>query len=210
MHVPFSREILALIDQHQYLALFVLLLLEESGLPLPVPGDGLMMFAGYRAATGHIGFLPAFVVMELGTLIGASFLRWLGCWGGRPLVFRFGRLVHLDQRRLDQAERWLRRHGMLAIVAGRLVPGLRIATSLVCGTLSVPYRRFLPPVAAGSSIYILFFMTLGAVFGRETRSLVRRLWPHPVYLLIAIILLLCIVGLLVLLRKRGVLKWDFD
>ena len=202
MPIPWAEDILHLVEEHQYLALFVLLLLEESGVPLPVPGDGLMIFAGYRVAAGHLSFLPTFATMEAATLLGVSILRFVSRWGGRPVLYRFGRFVHLDQPRLDQAERWLLKHGPLAIMLGRLIPVLRIPTSLAAGIFEVPYRVFLPYAAFGSALYILFFMMLGLGLGREARRIVRIFWLHPFVWSLAILLPLAMSFLVIALWRR--------
>ncbi|MBI2861601.1 MAG: DedA family protein [Chloroflexi bacterium] len=206
MHLPFVHEIFQLVQQHQYLGLFLLLLLEESGIPLPLPGDGIMMFAGYQAAAGQLNFLAAFVLMETGTLIGTSILRWVARWGSRSILQRYGRYIHLEQRHLDKAEYWLAERGPVVILLGRLIPGLRIPTSLACGILEVPYRIFLPFVGLGSALYILLFMMLGLVLGRETPRIVRIFWLHPLVwslLALALLALLVLVALAVWLRRRA-------
>lgn len=206
MSIPFAEDILHLVERHQYLGLFLLLLLEESGVPLPVPGDGLMLFAGYRVAAGHLSFLPAFAVIEVATVIGASILRLISCRGGRPLLYRYGRFIHLDRSRLDQAEFWLAKHGRLTILLGRLIPGLRIPTSIACGVFEIPYRVFLPYVSLGSALYILFFLTLGLGLGRESRRIVRIFWLHPLIWGTAGLLLLAAAVLVVSLWRNSRLR----
>ncbi len=88
---------------------------------------------------------------------------------------------------------------------GRLIPGLRIATSFVAGVLQVPYRVFLPYVAIGSSIYILFFMALGLGLGRQSRRIAELLWPHPFLLIPAALVLAGVVAAVLWLRRRAVL-----
>jgi hypothetical protein len=103
--------------------------------------------------------------MELATLLGATLLYVVASRGGRSLVYRYGRYIHLTPERLDRAERWLIKHGALAIVVGRLTPGLRIATVIACGVLDVPWRRFVPALALGSFLYILMYTLLGFFLG---------------------------------------------
>ena len=199
---PFADAILDLIVRYTYPALFLVMLVEESGLPLPVPGDGTMMLAGYRVASGHLSFVPTFAVMEAGTLIGASFLWWLGRWGGRPLIVRYGRYIHLDGRRLVQTERWFARWGAPSIALGRLIPGLRIATSFVAGVVGVPYRVFLPFMAIGSSVYILFFMFLGLGLRSQTWRIAALLSPHPLMLIPVALILVGMVAIAFWLRGK--------
>src|SRR6202171_4850577 len=154
-----------LIDQHGVLAAFLLILIEEVGVPVPIPGDFLMLLLGVHARQGRVPLWQALLVMEVATLIGATALYLAASHGGRSLVYRYGRYMHLTPERLDRAERWLLRHGALAIVAGRLTPGLRIATVITCGVLAVPLRRFLPALALGSFLYILLYTLLGFFLG---------------------------------------------
>ncbi|MDQ6673759.1 MAG: DedA family protein [Chloroflexota bacterium] len=154
-----------LLDQHGVLAGFVLILIEEAGVPVPIPGDFLMLLLGVHARQGRVPLWQALLVMELATLVGATGLYLAASHGGRSLVYRYGRYMHLTPERLARAERWLVRHGALAIVAGRLTPGLRMATVITCGVLGVPLHKFLPGLAVGSFLYILLYTLLGFFLG---------------------------------------------
>ena len=79
--------------QHAVLAAFAYLLLEEAGLPIPVPGDFLMLALGARAHEGGIVLWQVIAAMEAGTILGSSFLYFLARRNGRSLVERFGRLL---------------------------------------------------------------------------------------------------------------------
>jgi hypothetical protein len=60
--------------QHGVLAAFVYIALEESGIPIPVPGDFLMLALGVRAREGSIVLWQVIVAMEAGTVVGSSLL----------------------------------------------------------------------------------------------------------------------------------------
>ena len=85
--------------------------------------------------------------------------------GGRPLVERFGRYVHLGPEQLNRAEALLSRSGWGGIAVGRATPGLRYATVIACGLLNVSYPRFVTATLIGSSVYVGAFLALGAIFG---------------------------------------------
>jgi membrane-associated protein len=156
---------LRVLNDHAEWALFLVLLLEESGIPLPLPGDLVMMLAGVRVAQGRTHPVLAILLMESATLLGSSALYWLARRGGRPVLYRYGKFLHLELDKLERAEDFLRRHGQLAIVAGRVIPGLRIPTTLAAGVFGIPYWTFMPPLAVGASIYILFFFFVGLLAG---------------------------------------------
>ncbi len=154
-----------LMDQHGLLAGFVLVLVEEAGVPVPIPGDVLMLALGVHARQGLAPLWQALVVLELATVFGASVLYLASARAGRGLVYQYGRYIHLTPERLDRAENWLRSHGSRAIIFGRLTPGLRMATVIGCGVFGVPFWRFLPALALGGLLYILLYTLLGFFVG---------------------------------------------
>jgi membrane protein DedA with SNARE-associated domain len=164
---------LRFLDEHAEWAIFLILLLEESGIPLPLPGDLMVVLAGVRVQQGQMSLGVAVLLLESATLIGSSILYWLARRGGRPVLYRYGQWLHLAPDRLAAAERFLRRYGWLAIVVGRLVPGLRILISLVAGVFAVPYPVFLPALALGASVYLLVLFGLGYVAGPEVLRFVQ-------------------------------------
>src|SRR5437588_7165803 len=85
----------AFLDRHGLLAAFVFLLIEEAGVPVPVPGDVLMLVLGVHAREGMVPLWQAIVVTWLGTMIGSSFLYIASRWAGRGLVYRYGRFIRL-------------------------------------------------------------------------------------------------------------------
>src|SRR5688572_24374942 len=158
---------LRMIDAYDDQTVFLWLLIEETGFPLPLPGDMAMLIAGYRVAQGEMNLFWALALLEVATLLGGSILFWLGARGGRPLLYRYGRFVRLDRAKLDRAEAWLQGRQGTAIVLGRLTPGLRNVTVIAAGVFGVPYRTFLPAFGLGSFLYILVFFCLGLWVGPQ-------------------------------------------
>jgi membrane protein DedA with SNARE-associated domain len=171
-----SELLLGLVDRYDDQAIFLLVFLEESGVPLPLPGDLIMMLAGYRVAQGKMSLVWALFLLESATVLGASILYWLAARGGRPLLYRYGRYIHCDRAKLDRAEAWMQRRGVVAIVLGRIIPGLRIPTALAAGAFGMPYPRFLPALALGAFLYIGFFVLLGLWVGPQ--AIEALAWPR--------------------------------
>ena len=138
--------------------------------------------------------------MEAGTLLGASLLYLLARRGGRSLVERLGRFIGIGPEQLDRAEKQLQRHGAMAVVLGRLLPGLRVLTTIACGIFRVPYRVFLPAMAVGSLIYIVGYTMLGYFAGPAVLGLFEAL-HLPVGLIGSGGPLLLLVAGLILVRR---------
>jgi membrane protein DedA with SNARE-associated domain len=151
---------LQFIEEHAQLALFLWLLLEEAGLPMPIPGDLVVVAAGARVGRGQMNIVVAIVLIEAATMLGASFLYWVARRGGRAVLLRYGKYLQLDADRLARAEDFFRRRGFLAIVIGRMTPGLRIASTVTAGALGVPYRVFFPACLIGSNNLLFFLLGL--------------------------------------------------
>ena len=191
------------IEQHGLAAAFLFLLVEEAGVPVPVPGDVLMLVLGVQAREGRVALWQAIAVVELGTVLGATFLFFLSRWAGRDLVYRYGRYIRLTPPRLERAERWIRRYGAVAVVVGRLLPGLRIVTAVACGVFGLPARIFLPAMALGALLYITAYTLLGYYFGPPVLDFVAGL-DFSLGVLLSLALL--VVLLVWIVRARVVLR----
>ena len=107
--------LLRAIQQSGELALFLVFLLEEAGVPLPLPGDLALVWAGFRVSTGQAQLFTVLLVVEAATAIGASSLYWLARRGGRPLILRYGRFLHLRESHLQRAEAFVERNATRAV-----------------------------------------------------------------------------------------------
>jgi membrane protein DedA with SNARE-associated domain len=200
MWETFATALLIFLQEWGETAIFVIFLLEESGVSLPLPGDLALIWAGYHVASGQSLFVVVLLVVELATLIGASTLYWLGLRGGRPLIVRYGRFLHIDESRLSRVEQWVGRRAPVAIFLGRIVPGCRVVTPLVSGVLHVPYRVFLPALAVGTLVNSSFWMGIGFYLGPGVIAALHGL-ELTAQMLISMVLLAALVLLTWQLRR---------
>src|SRR5919204_4999699 len=123
---------------HQYVVLFVLIAIEEAGVPLPAPGDLVIAFYGSRASGDPIEIgqvvLTCAAASATGTLAPYALARRFG----QTVALRVGRWLDVDARRIDQLEKRVGRSGWRGVLIGRLIPGLRVAVSLVAGASHMP------------------------------------------------------------------------
>lgn len=162
--------LLAFYRAHELPGIFLFLLIEEMGLPLIVPGDALIAAAGARGHRTTPEVLLVILVAAAAAALGSSVLYTLVRRGGQPLLARYGRYLHLTPERVATMERRFRRHGALAIVVGRLVPGLRTPTTVMAGLFGVPYCTFAPATAAAAVAWATLYYVLGAALERAWRE----------------------------------------
>jgi len=199
-----SSAILALMTAHQYPGLFFLLLIEEAGVPLPLPGDTLIVLIGVRSRGGQANAALAILLVAVAATLGSSALYWLARRGGRPALARYGRFLHLHPERVDRMEARFRRWGIWAIILGRLIPGLRTPTSVMAGLFAVPYRIFAPCTALSALLWALFYFYLGALFEPQWREAVTFITGDlDAAVGAALVLAALVLGAAVLRRRRA-------
>jgi membrane protein DedA with SNARE-associated domain len=148
---------------------------------LPVGGEAVMLYAGALptgAVGGHAptlfgmtlhadvrGYVVLALAGTLGYLVG-SWVGWgIGRRGGRRLVERHGRWLHLGPERLGRAEAWFERHGSAAVLIGRLTPLVRSFISVTAGVLGSPLGVYSALTLLGSAIWCFGFAAVGRALG---------------------------------------------
>jgi membrane-associated protein len=184
-------------------AAFVLLYLEESGVPMPMPGDVFVMYAGHQSAHSLLTLLTAWLGLIALVVLGASNLYFISRRWGREIVeHRLAKVLHLTPARIDQAERWFGRWGVWTLVLGRHIPGLRVPLTVAAGIFGVRYPVFVASVAVSTAVWAGFFVTLGAVFGGRISHLLS-LHREGYVILPAVVVIAFGVYLVILLRRTG-------
>jgi len=143
------------IGDHGLYAVFALMLVDSV---LPAASELVMLYAGVLASGalpgqdvvlfGHQidshfwGYVAVAAAGVAGQTVG-SIIGWaIGLYGGRPLVERHGRWLHLGPDNLDRAERWFDRWGDWAVFLGRMTPVIRSFVSIPAGIARMPLGRF--------------------------------------------------------------------
>jgi membrane protein DedA with SNARE-associated domain len=194
--------VLAVIAQHEYLALFGIVATEEAGVPLPAPSDLVIMFYGDRAR-GDLGSLALVVLTcaaasTFGTLIPYLITRKYG----DAAAHRIAEWIDVEPKSVDIWEERIAKRGFLAIFIGRLIPGLRVAMSLIGGTAKVPLHEFSAGVFLAGLIYWTFWTGLGALFGPTVRRLIPRAYIEYVVIGIPVVFIAFFIFRFVRGRRR--------
>ncbi len=135
-----------LLSNLNYPAIFVLMLLEST--VVPVPSEFVVTPAAYHAAGGSLNVWLIILYATLGADVGASINYFVAKYVGRPVVYRFanshlGHLCLLNQEKVERSEQYFDRHGVVATLTGRFVPVIRHLISIPAGLARMHYGRFL-------------------------------------------------------------------
>src|SRR5205823_6505136 len=151
-----------------------LLLVEEAGVPLPIPGELTLIAAGLLIGTGALDpwlFVPLAIASCLaGSLTGYSWARLVGERGLQAAAERLHQTKRLEKVRLR-----LRQAGPREIALSRLTPLLRVYTSLVAGAAGVDRKRFLIATAPITVLWVIAFIALGALVGVPAAHILGQL-----------------------------------
>jgi membrane protein DedA with SNARE-associated domain len=92
--------IIAVISASGYLGVALLMAIESACIPLP--SEIIMPFSGYLVYTGRFQLLWVATAGAIGCNLGSALAYWVGAYGGRPLVERFGKYILLSRHDLDR------------------------------------------------------------------------------------------------------------
>ena len=149
---------------------------------LPAASELVMLYAGALAAGAFPGQdvvlfgselegFWAFFAMSMAGVLGntvGSVMGWgIGYYGGRPLIERHGRWLHLGPENVERAERWFQRWGDWAVFLGRVTPVVRSFVSIPAGVAKMPLLRFTVLTFLGCVLWC--FGIAGAGYALGTR-----------------------------------------
>jgi membrane protein DedA with SNARE-associated domain/membrane-associated phospholipid phosphatase len=157
-----------------YLVVFLVSALECSAfLGLLVPGESLVLVAGFFAAQGVLDVGDLIVLVALGATIGDSIGYELGSRLGRPWFLRYGGKAGLRASHLEDTEAFFTRHGGKAVFLGRFIGFARALVPFIAGSSRMRYRDFLPYNALGGVLWATGFVLLGYFLGEGWRTAER-------------------------------------
>lgn len=132
--------IVAVISAGGYAGVALLMAIESMCIPLP--SEIIMPFAGYLVSTGRFNLIGVATAGAIGCNLGSVVAYWIGAWGGRPMVERFGKYVLLSKHDLARTEQFFNRYGGATVFFGRLLPVVRTFIALPAGIARMPQLRF--------------------------------------------------------------------
>ena len=179
-------DLLHLIGRYGYLAVFFGVSLEGAGVPLP--GETVLIAAGALVHRGVLDLGDTLFFGILGAVVGGQIGYWVGRFGGRPFVLRWGRYALITPERLGHAEAFFARHGGSAVFLARFVVGLRVFGALVAGTSRMPWGKFAFYNVLGGIVWASVIVSLG-YFLWASISLVEHWIGRASLLLLAVLAL---------------------
>jgi membrane protein DedA with SNARE-associated domain len=189
--MDFLHNSLQLIEHYMllygYWAVFFGVMLENAG--VPVPGETILLIAGYFASTGEFHLGLVMLIAATGAIVGDNIGFAIGHHFGRSVLLRVGRFFFLTPKRFEHMENYFERHGNKTILVARFITGLRVFAALLAGASKMPWRVFIVFNMAGAILWSVVITTLGYLFGQSLPLLIKWVGRSGTILLISAIVI---------------------
>ncbi len=163
----------ALIGHWGYLAVFLVVVLGNFG--LPVPEETVLVLAGYMAWNGTLRLPAVIAVGVVSAATGDNLGYWVGRRYGRATLERHGHWVAVTPERLEAVWSFVRRHGLLGVFVARFIPGLRFMAGPIAGASGLGALPFFVANVLGALIYVPYAVGIGYAIGYGFGEYVERL-----------------------------------
>src|SRR3954470_6391571 len=155
---------------------------------IPIPSEIVMAFGGALASetfadqvlgdpSKSLSLVGVIVIGVLGSLAGSLLAYWLGYAGGRPMIDRWGRFLHVRPAEIDRAQGWFERHGQGAVFFARLIPLVRAFISLPAGVARMNLGAFTLYTTLGLLPWTIALALAGRSLGDRWNDVERYVGP---------------------------------
>ena len=153
------------LDHLNYWTVLLFMTIESSFIPFP--SEAVVPPAAWKAAvTGEMNVFLVLVFATIGALLGALINYYVAMWFGRPIVYKFansrlGHMCLIDEAKVNKAETFFEKHGVVSTLIGRLVPVVRQLISIPAGLARMGIYRFIVYTLLGAGIWNVILVALG-------------------------------------------------
>ena len=155
------------------LGISLLMAIESCNIPLP--SEAVLPFAGYLVSKGVMNFHLAAFAGAFGCVIGSIPSYYIGFFGGRKFVEKYGKYFLVSKKDLDEADKWVDKYGDWAFFLCRMLPVVRTFISLPAGILKARKRTFFSLTFLGSLIWSYVLVYVGLKLGEHLDKL-KAIW----------------------------------
>lgn len=186
------------LHHYGYAAVALSLFAENIGIPLP--GQLVLIAAALYAGTGDLNIVAVGAVAVVASITGSGVGYFVGVYGGRPIIERYGKYVLLTAERMEKAERFFNERGWLVLLLGRFVEGVRQASAIIAGISEMTFKRFIIFTSLGAVVWVAFWTTLADVAGSHITTILK----YATYLAgaLGVLVVLLLVRFVVRARRR--------
>ena len=155
--------ILDLINDYGYIGMFLGMVLEA--VIIVIPSEAILATGGILASKKIFTLWGAFITGLLGSIFCAIIIYFIGYFGGRPFIKKYGKYFFMKDEDLDKSDSWFNKYGMMGALIGRNFPIIRTLISLPIGIMRLSFTKFLIYTTIGSIPWTFIFVYVGYTLG---------------------------------------------
>ncbi len=188
--------LLQLMESYGYGAMFIAMLLENAN--IPIPSEVVLGFAGFLISQHIFDFWMTFAIACAAGVIGSIISYWLGSYGGRPLLLKYGKYIFFNEHKFTMAENMFNKYGGVAVLICRCLPGVRTFISFPAGVARYPFWKFVIFTIIGTIPWTFLLVWAGSILGSHWRDLIQ--YNHV--FLIAVVVIFVIIAAFVFWKRH--------
>jgi len=190
-------QLLAWVESLGYFGIIIGLAIEV------IPSEIVLGYGGYLVSKGDINYWVAVLCGTIGALLQQWILYAIGRYGGRPVVDKFGKYLHLKPKHIDLAEKWFEKYGPIIVFTGRFVPIMRQVVSIPAGMARMNLTKFSILTLIASIPWSLLFVGLGWTLGDQWENIDEKAAPYVQPAILIALALLVVYFVYQYARKRS-------
>jgi len=180
---------IAFISSTGYVGVFILMVLES--MVFPIPSEAVMPFAGFFIFDGKMTWLAVILVSTFGSIVGSLISYYIGYYGGKPFISKFGKYLLLNQHHLEITEKFFSKRGEITILISRFIPVVRHLISIPAGFGKMNIYKFTIFTLIGASIWNTFLTWVGFVLRENWKEVMKYSHTIDVFVIIIIVIAFC-------------------
>ena len=188
--------LLQLMESYGYGAMFIAMLLENAN--IPIPSEVVLGFAGFLISQQIFDFWMTFAIACAAGVIGSIISYWLGSYGGRPLLLKYGKYIFFNEHKFTLSENMFNKYGGAAVLICRCLPGVRTFISFPAGVARYPFWKFVIFTVIGTIPWTLLLVWAGSILGSHWRDLIQ--YNH--FFLIAVVVICLVIAAIVFWKRH--------
>jgi membrane protein DedA with SNARE-associated domain len=200
------EEVVYYITGYGYLAIFILVFIQEIGMPNPFPNELLLIFAGYLSFKGFLFFPFALLTVVSADFIGTNILYFLFFKAGSYIIRKKPKWIPLSLGTIDRLTTKLSKGGRLNMFIFRLTPFTRGYTSVIAGLLHVKPNIFLPIALFSATTWAGVYVLTGYLIGPYWDLLIQHIDRFKFIMLATLVTILCVMLIVYFLRRKRTIR----
>lgn len=165
-----------------------------------IPSEIVLAYGGYMVSEGTIGFIGAIIAGVIGGTIAQIFIYWIGRYGGRPFLDKYGKYLLIKKHHIDMSENWFQKYGTGVVFSARFIPVVRHAISIPAGIAKMPFLKFVVLTVLAIIPWSILFVYLGIQLGCQWDDVesIAGTYTTPI-----MILAIAVIALYFVIKKRA-------